>query len=84
MAQANLLDFFTGRKDGVFKAGMDGSGRLTIPELIKGPTISKSYAGGTLTGVLKRNFENYAFPMLTTVFLTPMVAKVAKNVLSLY
>ena len=81
LGQANLVDFFTGRMDGKYKAGADGSGRLTLPELIKGPNISKTYAGGTLTGVLKHNFEKNGWGMMTTVFLTPVIARMAKNVL---
>lgn len=31
---SNLMDFFTGKMDGVYKAGSDGSARLTLPELL--------------------------------------------------
>ena len=31
---SNLMDFFTGKLNGVYKAGSDGSARLTLPELL--------------------------------------------------
>jgi len=31
---ANLMDFFTGRQNGVYNAGGDGGQRLTLPEII--------------------------------------------------
>jgi len=31
---SNIIDFFTGRRDGVYRAGGDGSYRLTLPEIL--------------------------------------------------
>ena len=52
LGNANLKDFLMGTKDGKYVAGSDGSGRLTLPELVTGVNIGSGYAGGTLGGVL--------------------------------
>lgn len=81
MGNANLWDFLTGRRDGKYVAGADGSWRLTLPELVTGPNIHHAASGGTLTGVLTHNFKKNWMPMLGTVILAPVAAKVAKKVL---
>lgn len=73
------MDFFTGRMDGAYRAGYDGSYRLTLPELLKGPTIQKGHSGGTLTGVLKSNFTQNGTKMVTTMVVAPVIAKMVKK-----
>ena len=84
LANANLWDFFTGRRDGKYVAGADGSGRLTLPELITGPNISASFGdtGGTVIGVLKHNFNKNWVPILGTVIGAPIALKVARKFLA--
>jgi len=81
MFNANLMDFFTGRRDGKYVAGNDGSWRITLPEFFTGLNIASTASGGTLGGVLNYNFKKNGFAMVSTVVLTPMVANVAKKVL---
>lgn len=82
---ANIVDFFTGRMDGKFKAGADGSWRLTLPELL-GFAGSQGF-GGTygpnqdFTSVMKYNISRNGPKMMATVILAPMVANVAMKVL---
>lgn len=79
LANSNLMDFFTGRQGGVYKAGADGSYRLTLPELIKGANISPSVGG--LQDVLSRNIEKNWMNMAVSVIVAPMAVKMAKKVL---
>jgi len=85
MFQSNIIDFFTGRMDGKFKAGADGSWRLTLPELL-GLAGSQGF-GGTygsgqdLTSVLKYNLGRNGPKMMATVILAPVVANMATKVL---
>ena len=39
MFNANIVDFFTGNKDGKYMAGSDGSPRITLPELLGAGSI---------------------------------------------
>ena len=39
LVNSNLMDFFTGNRDGVYKAGTDGIRRVTLPEMIKGINV---------------------------------------------
>ena len=82
--QSNIMDFITGRTDGVFKAGYDGSYRLTLPELLGlgAGGIGGNYAKGygfqrVVTDNIKKNFV----PMMGTIIVAPMIANVAKKVL---
>ena len=74
------MDFVTGRRDGVYRAGSDGTFRVAIPELFTGVTTSSNYEGG-LGSILAHNFKTNGMQMLGTVILAPMVANVAKKVL---
>ncbi len=81
MFNSNLVDFATGRQDGVFKAGADGSMRLTLPELLGlagrggvGGTYSSGYnLGMVLEKNLKANWGTIAFGVVAI----PIIAKVA-------
>ena len=81
---ANLMDFFTGNRDGKFMAGGDGSYRLTLPELLG---IGKSNFGGnysagiTLTDVMKANIKKNGVSMAAQTILIPVVAKSLTKVL---
>lgn len=71
--------------DGKYKAGADGSWRLTLPELL-GISGSQGFggtygAGKDFTSVLKDNISNNGAKMVATVILAPMVANVAMKVL---
>lgn len=83
LTQTNLIDFFSGRQKGVYRAGTDGALRITLPEMITGfnPGSSGTYRNFTLGDAIKKNFKDNAFPMLTTVFVAPIVARTAKKVL---
>lgn len=81
LGNANLKDFIMGTRDGKYVAGADGSGRLTLPELVTGVNIGSTYAGGTLGGVLKHNLEKNGWNMAGTVIAAPIIANMAKKVL---
>jgi len=85
MFNSNLVDFFTGRRDGKFVAGGDGSYRLTLPELLGlagSGGVGGTYSQGLdLQTVLMRNIKKNALPMITTAIVAPMIANVAKKVL---
>jgi hypothetical protein len=85
MFNSNLVDFFTGNKDGKYVAGSDGANRLTLPELLGQGSIkfggNYGSGGATLTSVLKDNFEKNWFAITGGVILIPMVAKVATKLL---
>jgi len=85
MFNSNIIDFFTGRMDGVYKAGADGSFRLTLPELLG--MGGKDGFGGTyapgknLMSVLQYNIKQNGGKMLASVVLIPMAANVATKLL---
>ena len=81
LGNANLMDFITGRRDGKYVAGRDGSMRLTLPELLTGVNTNPGAYGSGLGDVLIHNFKKNAIPMLGTVILAPVAAKMAKKVL---
>ena len=84
---ANLVDFFTGRRDGVYAAGGDGSYRLTLPEIMG---ISGSGGvGGTFTAgsgltfgkVVGANLKKNALAITASAVLIPIAAGVLTKVL---
>ena len=79
LVRAKLMDFFTGRKDGSYRAGTDGSFRITLPELLKGPNIMSHHGGGTVTGVLRENLKANGTQMVTTMVVAPMIARLVKK-----
>ena len=82
---ANIVDFFTGRRDGKYVAGADGSERLTLPELLglagKGGVGGTYSAGMSFQDVLIDNFKKNAVPMIATIVLAPVVANMATKAL---
>ena len=85
LARSNLMDFVTGRQNGVYNAGADGSLRLTIPELLKGiNTGSGSWNkehGEALGPIISRNFSDNMASILFAVIGAPIAVKMAKKVL---
>ena len=82
--RANALDFITGRYQGAYKAGQDGSARLTLPEILKGANIGESWQAqgyNSAGDIIMYNFKRNGAKMLTTVILTPIAFNVAKKVL---
>jgi len=84
----NLVEFMTGRVNGVYKPGGDGSSVITLPELLgAGPGgIGGNFAGtagryDNLSNSLMSNFKTNFFPMAVAVIGIPVAAKVATKVL---
>ena len=69
----------TGRKDGQFRAGADGTMRVTLPEMIglgSGTNFSGNYAPGyDLARVVKENFKDNWGSIAVGVVFIPMIAK---------
>ena len=82
---SNIIDFFTGRTDGVYKAGMDGTWRITLPEIlgIGSANAGGNYAKGWDFGRVVTSNLKKSFPMVVgTIILAPMVANVMKKSLA--
>ena len=83
--QANLIDFMTGRRDGKFVAGGDGSYRLTLPELIglgKYGGFGGNYSGDlNFSSVMKKNLRTNGLSIVASAVLIPMAAGVLTKVL---
>jgi len=83
---SNIVDFFTGRQDGAYKAGSDGSYRLTLPELIG--IAGRGGVGGTYASgygfqrVVTENLKRNAPMIIGTVLFAPMVANLVKKSLA--
>ena len=81
---SNIIDFATGRRDGVYRAGSDGSMRLTLPELlgVGGIPLGGNYSTGyDLQSVLKENFQkNWAQIAMGVIFI-PVIAKTATKLI---
>ena len=78
------MDFVTGRTDGVYKPGADGSVRLTLPELFgAGPGgIGGNYSTGyDLQTVLMKNLKENWLQMAMGVVLIPVIAKTATKLI---
>jgi hypothetical protein len=78
MFNSNIVDFATGRQDGVYRAGADGSTRLTLPELlgVGSVKLGGNYGGSyDLQSVLKKNFKENWATMAVGVILIPVAAK---------
>ena len=81
---SNLMDFFTGRTNGKYIPGADGSTRLTLPELFgAGPGgIGGNYSTGyDLQSVLMKNLKDNWLQMAMGVVLIPVVAKTATKLI---
>ena len=87
MFNTNLVEFLTGRVNGQYRPGADGSNILTLPELLgAGPGgLGGNYGSmrghTSLSESLTTNFKNNAFKMGAAVILIPMAANVAMKVL---
>jgi len=83
---SNIVEFFTGRQDGVYKAGSDGSYRLTLPELLG--MAGRGGVGGTYASgygfqrVVSENLKRNAPMIIGTVVFAPMVANLLKKSLA--
>ena len=85
----NLVEFMTGRVNGVYKPGADGSQVITLPELFgAGPGgFGGNFAGtagryDNLTNTLKSNLMTNFVPMTMAVIGIPIAVKVASKVLA--
>ena len=87
---SNLMDFFTGRRDGKYSAGGDGAARLTLPELLGAGTIAlggnygsnphASYDG--LAATLKTNLTKNGAIMAAQVIGIPIGLRIFKRYLA--
>ena len=85
---AGLVDFFTGRMDGQFKAGGDGGQRLTLPEILGfagsggfGGTYAASGKGiQSMTDAVKYNLKGEkGVKMIISVAAIPIAFKLTKK-----
>ena len=87
MFNTNLLEFLTGRIDGKYAPGADGSNRLTLPELLGAGPGGVGGKFGTMKGhtslgeSLSTNLSNNGVKMLGAIVFLPMIAGVAQKVL---
>lgn len=76
---SNLIDFFSGTRDGKWVAGGDGSYRLTLPELLgfgKGGFGGNYSPGLDFQTVMKENLKKNGMKMVASAILIPMAANV--------
>jgi len=85
MFQTNLMEFVSGRIDGSFLPGSDGSFRVTLPELIGfgDNKIGGMSADKTLGGVIRSNLERPGVTgaMIATLILAKPAFKLGKRTL---
>ena len=85
MFNSNIVDFVTGRQDGVYNAGSDGSLRLTAPELLglrgRGGIGGTYGSGYDLQSVLMKNLKDNWVPMTIGVVGIPIVVKTAMKLI---
>ena len=84
MFNTNLIEFATGRVDGKYRPGADGSTVLTLPELLGAGAggIGGNYGSGyTLESVLKKNFSENWMNIAFGVVLIPVIAKTATKLI---
>ena len=60
---SNLKDFVMGTRDGVYKAGIDGAERLTLPEILG--IGSKVAFGGNYGSPLTKGYENFSSAVMS-------------------
>jgi len=83
---AGLVDFFTGRMDGEFRAGSDGGQRLTLPEILG---FGQGGFGGTygssgpqsIQEAIRFNFNNQGggVNMIMQIITIPIAFKLTKK-----
>ena len=89
MFNSNLVDFVTGRQDGVYRAGSDGGSRLTFAEIIGAGSIK---AGGnyganpqegysSLVETVTTNFKANWGQIAMGVILIPVAIKTASKLI---
>jgi len=87
MFNTNLVEFLTGRVNGQFRPGADGSHILTLPELLGagpggiGGNFGSMKGHTSLSESLMTNFKKNAFKMGVAVVVLPMAANIAKKAL---
>lgn len=84
MFNTNLIEFATGRVNGSYKPGADGSSVLTLPELLgAGPGgIGGNYGSGySLESVLKKNISQNWMNIAFGIVLIPVIAKTATKLI---
>ena len=84
MFNTNLAEFVTGRVNGSFRPGADGSSVLTLPELLgAGPGgLGGNFSTGySLQSVLKTNLSNNWMQIAVGVVGIPIIANVAMKLI---
>jgi len=81
LAGANLWDFVSGRSNGKYVAGVDGSTRLTLPGLIRGESFGANSSVQSVTDAVKYNFNRNWGSLVGTILVAPVAAKTLKKVL---
>ena len=84
MFNTNLAEFVTGRVNGSFKPGADGSSVLTLPELLgagPGGFGGNFSTGYSLQSVLKTNLSNNWMQIAVGVIGIPVIANVAMKLI---
>ena len=81
LAGSSLWEFASGRSMGRYRAGADGSTRLTLPGLITGETFGATSSVQSVSDAVKYNFKKHGMQMIGTVILTPVIAKMGKKLL---
>ena len=82
----DLQEFFTGKVNGQYKPGRDGSQVLTLAELLGagpggvGGNFGSNYPGG-LPQVLKMNLQDNGAQLLMSLVLIPIAFKVGSSML---
>ena len=84
---ANVMDFVTGRRDGVFDANRDGGLRITLPELagfsangFSASKIGGSYGNvGSFGNAVSQNIAANLTPLIVGVVGIPIAFKVGKQ-----
>ena len=82
--QSNIVDFVTGRQDGVYKAGSDGSYRITAPELLGlggSGGFGGTYYKTNFTEVVMKNLKANWPTMAIGVIGIPIAANVAMKLI---
>ena len=85
---SNLQDFFTGNRDGVYRAGSDGASRLTLPELlgVGAIAVGGNYGGhktySDFPSTVKENFKQNGPLMMAQMIGIPIAVNVAKKFLA--
>ena len=85
MFNTNLMEFVTGKVDGSYKPGRDGSWTITLPELFgAGPGPVGGMYGSTVggfTGAVRKNIEDNWSTIIMGVVGIPIAAQFATKFL---